>query len=335
MRFIQNNETDPFFNLALEEYLLKEVSFESCVLWSGESSIVVGKHQNAMAEVNYSFVYENDITVARRLSGGGTVFHGPGNLNFTFIRNGEPGRLIDFRKHTAPVIGFLNALGVPARFEGKNDLRVHGLKVSGNAEHVYKNRVLHHGTLLFDANLNSLAEAIRVIPGRYVDKSVQSVRSQVANIRDFLPEPMDFAEFRNRLTSWLKDYFAYENGRDGHLREPIGYQLSENEKEVVRQLASEKYSQWEWIYGYSPEYIFSGATRFKGHDLSLRLQVKKGVIQDAKIICSKEESYWTSLAKILVGRKHSIDGMLNALKVHGIADQRTSSFPSALMPLFF
>lgn len=335
MRFIQNNETDPFFNLALEEYLLKEVPFESCVLWSSEPSIVVGKHQNALAEVNYPYVHENDIIVARRLSGGGTVFHGPGNLNFTFIRNGEPGRLIDFRKHTAPVIGFLNALGVPARFEGKNDLRVHGLKISGNAEHVYKNRVLHHGTLLFDANLESLTEAIRVTPGRYADKSVQSVRSQVANISDFLSEPMDFREFRNRLTAWLYNYFASESDHDEQSRESKEYHLSERENNYVRQLASEKYSQWDWIYGYSPEYEFRGAARFDECELSLRLKVKKGVIQDARINCSKEESRWTNLMESLVGRQHTIDGMLKALQAHGIAEQGTSSFPSALMPLFF
>lgn len=335
MRFIQNNETDPFFNLALEEYLLKEVPFESCVLWSSAPSIVVGKHQNAMAEVNYTYVLGNHITVARRLSGGGTVFHGPGNLNFTFIRNGVPGRLIDFRKHTAPVIGFLNALGVPARFEGKNDLRVHGLKISGNAEHVYKNRVLHHGTLLFDANLDSLAEAIRVIPGRYADKSVQSVRSQVANIRDFLSEPMAFREFRNRLTSWLKDYFAREDGFDDHLRESIDHQLTENEKEVVRQLAREKYSQWEWIYGYSPDYNFTGTARYGGHDLSLRIQVKKGVILDASIICSKPDSRWTSLATNLSGQQHKVEGILDLLQRYGIVDHDAKRVPAALMSLFF
>ena len=335
MRFIQNTETDPFFNLALEEYLLKEVPFESCMLWSSQPSIVVGKHQNALAEVNYSYVYENDIIVARRLSGGGTVFHGPGNLNFTFIRNGEPGKLIDFRKHTAPVIDFLNASGVPARFEGKNDLRVHGLKISGNAEHVFKNRVLHHGTLLYDANLKVLAEAIRVIPGRYVDKSVQSVRSRVANIRDFLPETLDFVDFRDRLTSWLKDYFSHENGRDGHLREPIGYQLSENEKEVVRQLAHEKYSRWQWVYGYSPEYTFTGTARVEGNDLSLRLQVKKGVIHDASIICSKPDPRWTSLATNLSGQQHKVEGILDLLQRYGIVDHDAKRVPAALMSLFF
>ncbi len=335
MRFIQNNNTDPFFNLALEEYLLKDVSFESFVLWSSQPSIVVGKHQNALAEVNFDYVYENDITVARRLSGGGTVFHGPGNLNFTFIRNGEPGRLIDFRKHTAPVIDFLNSLGVPARFEGKNDLRVHGLKISGNAEHVYKNRVLHHGTLLFDADLASLADAIRIMPGRYIDKSVQSVRSRVANIVDFLPEPLSFDEFRNMLASWLKDYFAREDDHDGQIRESAAYQLSEGEKEFVRQLANEKYSRWEWIYGYSPDYAFTGAASVNENDLSLWIKVKKGVICDASIICSKPDSRWTNLATSLPGKQHSVEGVLDLLKMYDIADQNTKRFPMALIPLFF
>ncbi len=335
MRLIQNICTDPFFNLALEEYLLKEVPFESFMLWSSQPSIVVGKHQNALSEVNYPFVYENDIIVARRLSGGGTVFHGQGNLNFTFIRNGEPGRLIDFMKHTAPIIDFLNSLGVAARFEGKNDLRVHGHKISGNAEHVFKNRVLHHGTLLFDADLTSLADAIRVMPGRYVDKSVQSVRSRVANIVDFLPEPFGFDEFRNRLTSWLKDYFARDNGRDSQIRELTAYQLSESEKEFIRQLADEKYSRREWIYGYSPEYSFTGKASVNGNDLSLRLKVKKGVIYDAFIICRKPESHWTTLAANLSGRQHSVEGIIDLLQRYDIIDQNTKRLPSALMPLFF
>jgi lipoate---protein ligase len=335
MRFIQNNQTDPFFNLALEEYLLKEVPFESFVLWRSQPSIVVGKHQNALSEVNYPYVYENDIIVARRLSGGGTVFHGQGNINFTFIRDGEPGKLIDFRKHTEPVIEFLKDIGVPARFEGKNDLRVHGLKISGNAEHVFKNRVLHHGTLLYDANLKSLNEAIRIVPGRYTDKSVQSVRSKVANICDFLSDPPDIDVFMGMLASRLKGFFEDITLNNNAGDEVSDYHLSDYETEAVRQLAHHKYSQWDWIYGYSPNYIFTGTVTLGNQDLELTLDVKKGVIRDAQIISGKPDAGWTSLAKALPGRQHRDRDILNLLQQHEKVDQGRTKIPSALIPLFF
>ncbi len=154
------------------------------MLWQNLPSIILGKHQNTLAEINYSFVKENNIPVVRRISGGGTVFHDLGNLNFTFISSGEKEKLVNFRKFTQPIIEVLNHMGIPACFEGKNDLRVNGLKISGNAEHVYRNKVLHHGTLLFSADLNYLNQAIKSVPERFKDKAVQSVRSKVANITD-------------------------------------------------------------------------------------------------------------------------------------------------------
>lgn len=261
--------------------MLRSVPYDSFMLWSSRPAIVVGKHQNTLSEINFPYVYNNQIDVARRLSGGGTVFHGPGNLNFTFVRTGEEGRLIDFRRHTAPVIGFLNSLGIPARFEGKNDIRVDGLKVSGNAEHVYKNRVLHHGTLLYDADLTLLNEAIRVQPGRYKDKSVQSVRSRVANISSFMDDPPPFYDFVNKLQKWLKNYLGDETGRGSY--DIIDHVLDQDELEKVQQLANEKYRRWEWNFGYSTDYIFTGSSLIDGRQLNIRLLVKKGVINEASL----------------------------------------------------
>jgi lipoate-protein ligase A len=144
---------DPSFNLAVEELLLKNRNNEYLILGINKPSVIIGKHQSAHREINTRFVTENNIPVIRRISGGGTVFHDKGNLNFTFIRQSEAGKQIDFRKYTKPVIDFLYSLGVEAKFEGKNDLKTDGLKISGNAEHVHRNRVLHHGTLLFSTSL--------------------------------------------------------------------------------------------------------------------------------------------------------------------------------------
>ena len=156
------------------------------MLWQSEDSVVVGKHQNAMAEINYRFLQREGVPVARRLSGGGTVFHGDGNVNFTYLINGEKGKLIDFRRFVSPVVDYLATLGIPAEIGTRNDILVEGLKVSGNAEHVYRSRVLHHGTLLFGANLERPNMAIQVVPGRFTDRAVQSNRSKVTNISNYL-----------------------------------------------------------------------------------------------------------------------------------------------------
>lgn len=141
--------TDPFFNISADEYLLKHSKEEFLVLSINSSSVIIGKHQSPHIETDTEFISENNIPVIRRISGGGTVFHDPGNLNFSFILNSTPAHQVDFRKYTEPVIRFLATIGVEAMFAGKNDLRVNDLKISGNAEHVYRERVLHHGTLLF------------------------------------------------------------------------------------------------------------------------------------------------------------------------------------------
>ncbi len=333
MKHIQNTRTDPFFNLALEEYLLRHTSFESFMLWRSEPCIVVGKHQNALSEVNFPYVYENDVVVARRLSGGGTVFHGPGNLNFTFIRNGEPGRLIDFKKHTAPIIDFLNDMGVQATFEGKNDLRVHGLKISGNAEHVYKNRVLHHGTLLYDADLSMLNEAIMVKAGRYQDKSVQSVRSRVANVSGFLTDPPGFNQFREMLAGWLTSYF--KENIDGRHEIVEAYRLNPEEISLIEKLASEKYAQWDWNYGYSPDYRFSGSSMIEGEPIGLELFVSKGGIRKASLTGPVADNRWQQFAGDLSGCRHHVADIFHLLQVHELAGLNRKRMSGELLNLFF
>ncbi|MDR4987959.1 MAG: lipoate--protein ligase [Bacteroidales bacterium] len=331
MRHIYHTEEDIFFNLALEEYLLHETDIDCFMLWQSEPAVVLGKHQNALAEINLPFVLANDIKVARRLSGGGTVFHGPGNLNFTFIANGSEGKLIDFRKHTAPVIAFLKTLGVNARSEGKNDLRVEGLKISGNAEHVYKKRVLHHGTLLYDAPLHMLNEAIKMRAGRYRDKSVQSVRSKVSNIISFLDDPPAFEEFRGMMTRFLKEYFD-QNGDGSSLGDDA---LTRHEVEMVRRLALEKYAQWDWNYAYSPDYAFTGSYHADGHSLTLSLEVKKGIIAGAEMDGPSVTPPWLALARDLTGKRHHTDTVLNLLKKHHLVDKNEERIPAELLDLFF
>ncbi len=325
MIIVQPVSPNPYINLALEEYLLHNLDDDLVMLWQSEPAVVIGKHQNAMAEVNYRYVTKNKIAVVRRLSGGGTVFHGPGNLNFTFIMRGIQGKLIDFKKYTQPVIDFLNKIGVPASFEGKNDLRVNGLKISGNAEHIYKNRVLHHGTLLYDADLDVLGEAIRVVPGKYVHKGVQSVRSQVANIVSFLHEPFSYDVFCAGLRTYLMEYFDISQS----------WKPTAQVMKKVEQLAKDKYLTWNWNFGYSPDYTFNGRALVSGQMTILIFGVSKGHIASVEFDPELLPSEWQNLEDHLNGIRHCHEDILDVLKLSGIVNSRYRKIPSGLMPLFF
>lgn len=267
---IQN--TDPFFCLAAEEYLLKNYSDDIFMLCQSNDTVVVGKHQNALAEINYRFVRENNITVARRISGGGTVFHDSGNVNFSFIKNVKSPAEISFTQFTAPVVDALAKLGIEATTSGRNDLLINGLKISGNAEHVYKNRVLHHGTLLFNSDLDNLGQAIKVFPGKYESKAVQSNRSPVANISQFLKTQMTTAGFIQFLI-----------GVQTENPETRLYSLNDNDTLKIKKLKSEKFSTWEWNFGYSPRYSFSNEAVIDENVLKTELQVEKGIITGVTI----------------------------------------------------
>ena len=205
------------------------------MLWRSRPTVVVGKHQNALAEINHEFVRKNDIPVARRLSGGGTVFHDPGNLNFTFIRTVEKIQEVNFKIFTTPIVEALMKLGVEAYTTGRNDLMIDGKKISGNAEHVHKNRVLHHGTLLFDSQLDALKGALKADLSKFEDKAVQSNRSEVTNIAPFLPDSMSVEDFGNHMFSAIS-------------KQMTGYQMyipTEDDRAAIQKLSDEKYRTWD------------------------------------------------------------------------------------------
>ncbi len=273
MLCIERNITDPYFNLAAEEYVLKEFGDEVFMLWRNEPCIIVGKHQNTLAEINLDYVTEHKIPVVRRITGGGTVFHDLGNLNFTFVKNGENDKLVNFRKFTEPIIEVLQKIGIEAKFEGRNDLTIEGRKFSGNAEHVHKNRVLHHGTLLFSSELSNLSKALKVDPSKFQDKAVKSVRSRVTNISEHLKMPMDVIGFKDLIQNHLNEKF----------RDITFYQFSEEDKTKIYELVKTKYNTWEWNFGYSPQYNFMRQFKADGGNIEVNLEVKNGIIEKAKI----------------------------------------------------
>jgi len=273
MILINRPHTDPYFNIAAEEYILKAFDEDVFMLWQNEPSIIVGKHQNTLAEINYQFVKENNIPVIRRISGGGTVFHDLGNLNFSFIKNGEKGKLVDFKRFTDPIVNILNEMGVPAKFEGKNDLRVNGLKISGNAEHVFKNRVLHHGTLLFSSDLSYLNKAIKVNAGRFEDRAVKSNRSMVANITDFMNPAVVIENFKEQIIEFV--------GRKES--NPEFYSLTGKDILEIDNLVTEKYSKWSWNFGYSPKYSLQNSIKTEYGIIVFNTQVENGMIKKLNI----------------------------------------------------
>jgi lipoate---protein ligase len=293
MLIIENNSIDPYFNIATEEYLLKNFTDDFFILYQNTPSVIVGKHQNTLAEINYHYIKENKIPVVRRLSGGGTVYHDLGNLNFTFIKNaGNDKNLVDFKRFTEPIIQVLKQLGVDACFEGHNDIRVNGLKISGNAEHVFKRRVLHHGTLLFSSDLNILNESIKVPLIRYADKAVKSVRSTVTNIKDYLTEQISTDEFKSMIIQYIKS----------SNQDTVSYSLNSTDIDSIQKLVTEKYSTWEWNFGYSPDYHLSNKIKIDNQDVAFLISVEKGSIKSVQITGIDQGK---SLEKILSGIKHS------------------------------
>jgi lipoate-protein ligase A len=251
MRIINDfYSTDPYFNLAAEEYFLTQSQEHICRFWQNEHTVVIGKHQVMPAEVNTQVAQERKIQIARRISGGGTVYHDLGNLNFTFIANNVNGEnLIDFKQFTQPIIDALKVLGLDVQHSGRNDLLLKGLKISGNAEHLSQKlkRTMHHGTLLYNSNLDNLGAILKTPIDQFIGKFVQSKRSKVTNLSDHLSQEMDMKAFRTHLENYFIQFHKAESS-----------ELTKNEIHSIQELANSKYKTEDWIMGYSPKFSFSG-----------------------------------------------------------------------------
>ncbi len=273
---VLNPSTDPPYNLALEEYVLRHLDpgRDYLILWQNRPAVIVGRFQNTAEEVNQPYVDRHAVSVVRRLSGGGAVYHDLGNLNFTFIVKREPGGFNDFDRFTLPVLETLRSFGVPAERSSRNDLTIEGRKFSGNAQYVSGGRLLHHGTILFDSDLDAVADVLRVQPDKIESHGVKSVRSRVTNVRPYLPGDIDLHAFAARLSE--------EVGRHGGGLGPA-YRLGREDERGVGQLMKERYANWEWNYGDSPDFALKARRRFAEGSVEIRLDVHEGVIRDCRI----------------------------------------------------
>lgn len=302
MQFIVSDSSDPCFNLAVEEMLLKKSKEEYLLLSVNSRSVVSGKHQCIHREVNTRFITENSIQVIRRISGGGTVFHDEGNLNYAFIRNCEAGKQIDFPRHTKPLVDFLITLGLNPTLAG-SDVKVNGFKISGNAEHIFRNRVLHHGTVLWDASLDMLRGCIRKDTTGYITRAVASRPSSVMNLINLITRFNNIEEFRESMANFFFDTFPGMSL----------YTLSSDEIRECEEMAA-KYRTWEWNYAYGPEYDFTNTIAFSGVRAKFRISVKDGVIHAAE---ADTEELNNSL-NCLIGCRHMPEDIRKAMGDAGI-----------------
>ncbi len=305
---LRKDRNDPWFNLAAEEFAVKHLNEEVLMIWESECCIVTGKHQLAYAEINPELVFGQNIPVLRRISGGGTVVHAPGNLNFTLITdNGKSNNKIDFRAATQPIIDFLKWFGLKVELTGISNLSVNGLKISGNAAHVFKNRSLHHGTLLFNADLSSIHSLIKRPDQPYKSKAIQSNPAPIANIAALSGTSIEFDEFKYLLEEYLIKELSISDIRS----------FAKAESEVISQLAAEKYYTDAWNFFYSPDYSFKKTFLFKGIEIVASFEVHRGIIKDFNVVGDERLS---ELNNLLLGVLHTRQSLTEKVFSSNISD---------------
>ena len=269
IHYLETGSTDPCYNLALEQFVLENRrEGDWLLLWQNANTVVVGLNQNTAEEVDPAFVEAHGITVVRRMTGGGAVYHDLGNLNYSFITDVGDMKTLSVLRFTEPVCRALAAMGVEAETSGRNDILVDGKKVSGVAQRIVNGRILHHGTLLFDSNPEMISGALHADPAKFQSKSVKSVRSRVGMLRDYLAPGTDLRQFWARILQELAP--------QGIQRET----LTDAELAQIRILAEKKYRNWTWTWGRSPDYQVRRSSRFPGGTLDLRMNVHQGRITD-------------------------------------------------------
>ena len=275
MEYIINDCLDPYFNLALEEYLFHTEDRNMYFwLWQNDNTVVIGKNQNAFQEVDHDFLQKNHIKLARRMTGGGAVYHDLGNLNFSFIVPANNKRDYDFKRFTDIIAKALQALGIQAEYSGRNDLLINGKKFSGNAQFVGKEKILHHGTLLFSADLAMIEKCLTPSLEKLAAHGVGSVKSRVTTIAEHLPAIISLAEFKEKLAAHI--FAAYDSV---NMRE-----LTQEEVQAVHDLRAKKFAAYEWNYGASPEFNRSKTKRFAGcGSINLSMNVKAGIIETCRL----------------------------------------------------
>ncbi len=255
MRVVMNPGTNPYFNVALDSWLVREAPADEdyVMLWQNRPAVIIGRYQNTHQEVHIDYADAHDIAIVRRMSGGGAVYHDMGNLNFSMVVSTEDQPFNDFQRFTRPVVETLAHYGVVAELTGRNDVTLDGKKFSGNAQYRTPTRLLHHGTILFNENLDDVEDVLNVNPDKIAGKGIKSVRSRVTNVQPYLPHGVELEEFRSTLLQYIGQH-------NGGIREP--WSLNEEQQMRVQELVDHRFGQWGWNFGQSPPFNYRGQERF-------------------------------------------------------------------------
>ncbi len=325
MRYLKNDCTDPHWNMALDEYCLESLPLDEPLfyLWRNAPAVIIGLNQNAYNEVNLKYLKEHGITLARRVTGGGAVYHDLQNLNYTIV-----GRSLnleaDFPGYMHFMLDALRSLGVDAHLSGRNDIMVDSRKVSGYAKRVYCDRLMVHGTLMYDVDLDALTRALDVDGSKLQAAGVASVRSRVANLKDFLPQYGSIEEFRQALQERLSRGY-----RDAQLL------LSSDDLAAIREMREKKFATWEWIYSRSPLASRNARAKFPScGTVEVSLNVEHGLISQLSFggdflgNLPPEE-----LAKALSGCRFDYREVCKVLSDRGVQDYFDGCTPQELARL--
>lgn len=309
MRYLVNDSTDACRNMAFDEFALESLPLDEPVfyLWRNAPSVIIGLNQSAYAEVNLDYLKEHGIALARRVTGGGAVYHDLQNLNYTIVGKSRDLNA-DYPDYLHIMVNALRQLGVPAELSGRNDIMVDGRKCSGYAKRVWKDRLMVHGTLMFDVDLSVLQQALSVPGSKMSASGVASVRSKVANLKDYLPGYADVLALKDALHVILA-------GTDSEIT------LTSGQQAEIEKIADEKFRTWDWLYGRSPEAEFKTSHKFACGTVEVSWSVRHGLLQDVRFGGDFLGNLPAEdLATRLNGLRYDKASILSALQNAGVQD---------------
>lgn len=305
MIYINSNSTSPYFNFALEEYLLtkKDLPEDKIFLfWRTSPTVMVGRYQNTYNEINEKYIKENNINVVRRNSGGGAIYTDNGAWQFTFIDKNYKEDSISFEKFTRPIIEALKRENIDASFNSRNDLLINNKKFSGNAQYRKNNAILHHGSILFNTDIKSMVESLTVAEDKIIAKGIKSVRERVINVSEVMKDDISSEDFKDIMLNSL-------------LKNSTTYTLTEKDLEKINKIKEEKFESWDWNYGKNPLFNINKLKRFEGGRVDFKLDIKNGIIKN----CCIEGDFFankdiSTLERALLNCKYMKDDINNVLE---------------------
>ncbi len=292
-------------------YLLKELNLNDDVFlfWRTVPTLMIGKHQNTIEEINYDYVKEKKICVVRRITGGGTIYTDPNGWQFSYIIK-KPFMNIDFTEYVKPVINALAQQGIEASYNDRNDIYIKGKKISGNSQYCDEQCGLHHGSILFNTDLDELVRAITVSDDKIISKGIKSVRERVTNIKDYFDREINSIAFKNLIVNEI-----LKNNEKRYI-------LTLNDIDRVNEIRNQKFKSWEWNYGKSPKFNIIKSKRCKGGKIEFHLNIKKGYIAECKIygdfFCKGDINYVSKALEGCFYKEENIRAILKEINAESI-----------------